>query len=188
MLASVSRTRAPGWVERTVPRVPLSTSTRASLWRQITRSPAATVRGPYCTSGPRAPACRRCARAASLSSARGSCRRAISMACLAPCSSTAAVQSSSAAWWASPQWMDGHPLVACGPAQVALRDAVVKRAKRTALLGVALSHHLRETVSAELVCYLAHPAAGLHGGELAAVADRDYLGLGGVRDREQLFG
>ncbi len=67
------------------------------------------------------------------------------------------------------------PPVALGPLEVALGVAVVQCAERPALRGVALAHHLRELLRAERAADRAKPSAGLHGGELPRVADRDHL-------------
>ncbi len=62
-----------------------------------------------------------------------------------------------------------------GPVQVMLWKTVMQSGERTALGPLALAHDLRQPKSPELAAHGVEPAAGLDGGELAGVADRDHL-------------
>ncbi len=77
------------------------------------------------------------------------------------------------------------PSSVSGPVEVALWVAVVQRTERPALRRVALAHHLRQLLRAERTTDRAEPSAGLHGGELPRVADRDHLHTCPLRGLQQ---
>ena len=82
----------------------------------------------------------------------------------------------------------GNALVLLSPLQVGAGAAVVQMRQRAALVDVALAHDLRQAVHADALADLAHPAAGLHRGQLPGVADRDHLGAGELRGAQQPLG